>query len=70
MSKRCDGIQDCSLRLDESNCTNVIIDKVIYRSEYPPVLPDGSLSNVTINFTIISLGNFAEMESTYTLRLF
>jgi hypothetical protein len=68
MSKRCDSAADCSDYFDETNCNMVIIDKQLYRKEFPPIQRDGSKTRLKVNTTIYSVGSFNEIEMTFKMK--
>jgi hypothetical protein len=68
MSKRCDSASDCNDYFDEINCNMVIIDKQLYRKEFPPIQRDDSKTEVKVNATIFSVGSFNEIEMTFKMK--
>ena len=65
---RCNEIYDCRDKSDEKNCKMVIIDKDIYRKEFPPFKGHGDKTVVAINLTIYSLGSIQESGMTFTVK--
>jgi len=66
--KRCNGAPDCKDNTDESHCETVVIDKILYHKEIPPLSTNDELTNVTVSVTVISLSNFNEIEMTFAAK--
>ncbi len=62
---RCNEVFDCSGKFDEKNCNMVVIDKDIYRKEFPPFQGHGNKTTVSINVTINALGSIQETGMTF-----
>ncbi len=68
LDKRCDGVADCDDKFDEKNCEVVIIDKDLYQKNHPPGITETLQTNVDIDFEIISIDYFDEIQMTYSIK--
>ncbi len=46
----------------------VIIDKDLYRKEFPPLMKESHKTNVLIDFKLVSIDNFDETEMTFSIK--
>ncbi len=68
LEKRCDGVADCEDKFDEMNCAVVIVDKDLYQKERPPGIKETLQTNVSIDFEIISIDYFDEIEMMFSTK--
>ena len=68
MRNRCDEIENCLDKSDETFCEIFTLDSDRYRNEYPPILTNGSGLPVNIDVTIYSIGSFEEIGMTYRVN--
>jgi hypothetical protein len=68
MSKRCNGASDCGGGFDETNCQTVVIDKHLYRKEFPPNNEVEGKTEIKIDFTIFSIEGFNEIDMTFRIK--
>jgi hypothetical protein len=46
----------------------VVVDNLLYRKEYPPILPEGQETEVKIDLKVISVGSFQELDMTFKIK--
>ena len=68
MWKRCNGVADCDSNFDEINCNLILIDERLYQKVYPPNEVDGSETKVNVSLSIVSIGNFQELDMTFGVK--
>jgi hypothetical protein len=68
LEKRCDGVADCDDKFDEMNCAVVIIDRDLYQKNRPPGINETLQTNVDIDFEIISIDYFDEIEMMFSIK--
>ena len=68
IEKHCDGIADCNDKFDEINCEMVTIDKDLYHREQPPLNKETLHTSVNVDFEIISIDDFDEIQMAFTLK--
>ncbi len=68
MENHCDGVADCENNFDELNCSMLLMDQNLYRKEYPPLQMNRKGTIIKISFSILSFGNFEEIDMKFTVK--
>ena len=69
IAKRCNEVNDCQDKSDETNCQLIKITNELYHSEYPPISVDKEPTKVFVNVSILYIGKLDEREMTYSVKI-
>jgi hypothetical protein len=69
IGKRCNEVNDCKDKTDETNCQLIKIITDLYHTEYPPISVDKEPTNVFVNLSILYIDKLDEIGMIYSVKV-